>query len=246
VDDDFRRIFRNSRPSEPRNRNAPNRFSELLRVFRTRRRLLISALAAAAAVGALIAVLVSATPGAGTAAKNKSSKGESRDSHNPQGHFAGVDEESDADTATPPRLEDLGGNRYRGPSGTIVKVPRGWEITAGNQIELWATLVPAGSKDPIPRIGIGNISAEGLEPQDALDTVGYYLSEVLPEITSTEEPFRGGILSKGSGTVEGKRLDEVRWMYPLSDGVLVVWGLFPAGYPGKVDLVTNAVEPPPA
>lgn len=240
MDDDFRRVYRNAASSRPRGRRSSATMAGLFEFFGSRRRL-VAGVFAGLAVAALAVALLSPSPGSsGAASPPAAARTDSSGEHLPTSGEA-----DSLDSTPPPDLEDLGGGRYRGPNGTIVKVPAGWEITEGDQIELWASLVPEGSTAPLPRIGIGDIVAEGLDPHNALETVGYYLSEVLPEITSTEEPFRGGVLVKGGGTVEGTPLEEVRWMHPLEGGVLVVWGLFPPGYPGAVELVVDSVEPPP-
>jgi len=254
VDEDIRRVFGRAPRCHQKRRSWRRRLRHIVQHFQglhslhsigrlePRKRAAIGGIAFIAAIGSV--VLAAMAYRSGTASiSGKGNRGEQQASSITQHPSNSVLENEVAATGSP-QLQDLGEGRYKGPNGTIVTVPSEWEILKGDQIELWATLVPNGSKSPIPRIGIGNVAAEGIDGADALETVGYYLSEILPELTSTEEPFRGGILVKGKGTVDGTQLEEVRWMYPLENAVLVVWGLFPPGYPGAEDLVVNSVKPP--
>ncbi len=210
--------------------------------FLRRKRRALAAAAAVATVLALVAMSAFDTSGA-----SRPRRAGQNSTLEDQGSGPGESDLDLGDTwkAEPaPKLEDLGGGRFRGPRGVVVKAPQGWVVEPGRQRELWATLVPQESKGPLPRIGIGEIDAQGLDGPTALQTVKHYLADVLPELSSTEEPFRGGVLVRGKGSLDGIQIEEVRWLRSLPDSVLVAWGLFPAGHPHKVELVVNSVEVP--
>lgn len=142
----------------------------------------------------------------------------------------------------PPEIVELAPNRFRGPGGKVVVVPEGWRFEAGSSSELWAVLTPEHDDSGIPRIGVGLIAVPGLDPSDAAFTVDHFLDELLPEITMTQEPVDGGILSKGSGRLEGRDVVQVRRLYPVAQGVVVVWGMFPKGFRSPATLVSSILQ----
>ncbi len=236
MEDDFRSFFRRPTPGGTAAAGATTKKSNGPRIKFSYR--LLSAAGATLLAFTLLGAALIASSGSPEPKRSQFGRAAPSDADHSE------NDSHTADLEGAPSLEDLGDGRFRGPHGTIVNLPPGWQISNGERPELWATLTPKGSTAPIPRIGIGDIRADGIDPADALDSVSYYLSEVLPEISSTEEPFRGGVLVRGKGVVEGMALEEVRWMFAREQGVLVVWGLFPPGYPAAVDLVVNTVEIP--
>ncbi len=239
MDEDLRRLFREpvSPPRYPDRRTSPlRRATEFLRQKRR-------TLAAAAAVVTVVSLVAMSAVDSGTDSRPPRT-GQSPTAQD-QGSGPGESDLGDAWRPEPgPTLEDLGGGRFRGPRGVVVKAPKGWRVEPGRRRELWATLIPVESKGPLPRIGVGEIDAQGLDGPTAMQTVKHYLAEVLPELSSTEEPYRGGLLMRGKGSVDGTQIEDVRWLRSLPDSVLVVWGLFPAGHPHKVELVVDSVDVP--
>jgi hypothetical protein len=159
----------------------------------------------------------------------------------PSGGEKAAAEDADAAPGSSPTVVELAPGRFRGPWGIEIEVPSGWKYSPGPSRELWAVLQPAEVSDYIPRIGVGTIETPGLSPDDAMLTTEHFLDELFPEITSTEEVTSDGLLSRGSGFLEGREVVQVRRLYPHDSGVIVVWGLFPKSFPTPAKVVSSVL-----